>query len=161
MTDIKKPSKKADGKKKVIGRPSVYTKILATNICNRLADGESLRRICLSDDMPDKRTVFRWLDSNLEFRHQYARAREQQADALFDECLDIADEIVNDTFIDGNGNERTDNEAIQRSKLRIDTRKWIAGKLRPKVYGDKQADEDTNKLSNADLLKELVKELPD
>ena len=128
------------------GRPSSYTKHIGDVICLRIADGESLRKICLSDDMPSKTSVFRWLadEKNKSFRDQYARAREHQADALFDECLDIADELVNDTYIDSSGNERTDNEAIQRSRLRIDTRKWIAGKLRPKVYGDKVTDDNEN-----------------
>ncbi len=141
-----------------MARPSAYTKSLATIICNRLADGESLRKICLSENMPSKTSVFRWLENNKEFRAQYARAREIQADALFDECLDIADEVCNDIQIDKDGNERTDNEAIQRSKLRIDTRKWIAGKLRPKVYGDKQEQEQPQDL--LDKVSELLNKLP-
>lgn len=131
---------------------------MATIICDKLADGESLRKICLSENMPSRTSVFRWLEANKEFRNQYARAREVQADALFDECLDIADEIVNDTYIDSNGNERTDNEAIQRSRLRIDTRKWIAGKLRPKVYGDKQ--EQVQPTDLLDKVSELINKLP-
>ena len=93
--------------------------------------------------MPNQSTVFRWLadDRYASFRERYARAREAQADALFDEMLDIADDGSNDWVErkreDGSTDSVIDHEHVQRSKLRIDARKWMAGKLRPKVYGDK------------------------
>lgn len=122
-----------------VGRPSSFTQEIASEICERISDGESLRSICKSDDMPDKATVFRWLAdaTNESFRDQYARAREVQADTLFEECLDIADDSSRDTKTLEDGREVVDNEVVQRSRLRVDTRKWMAGKLRPKVYGDK------------------------
>lgn len=91
--------------------------------------------------MPDKATVFRWLaDSRYAtFRDQYTRARECQADYLAEEILDIADDSKNDTYIDDNGNVRTDQEVIGRSRLRVDARKWLASKMYPKKYGDKVA----------------------
>lgn len=109
-------------------------------ICERIADGESLRTICADEDMPSKSNVFRWLAVNKEAADQYARARDAQADAIFDEILDIADSAVND-WMEAHGQEdagwRANGEHIQRSKLRIEARKWMAGKLRPKVYGEK------------------------
>jgi hypothetical protein len=119
------------------GRPSEYSQEVVSIICERLADGESLRTICADDDMPAKSSVFKWLTLHKEFADQYARAREAQADTLFDEILSIADDGTNDTYVDENGNTRTDQEVIARSRLRVDSRKWMAGKLRPKVYGDK------------------------
>lgn len=116
------------------GRPSEFTQDKADAICERLANAESLRKICLSDDMPCQTTVFKWLSQNPEFAKQYAHAREAQADALFDECLDIADDGTNDWMGD---DDKYNGDAVQRSRLRIDTRKWMAGKLRPKVYGEK------------------------
>ncbi len=79
------------------------------------------------------------LRENAEFRAQYAHAREMQADTLFDEALDIADDGTNDWMerLDKDGNEIFDHEHVQRSRLRVDTRKWAAGKLAPKKYGDK------------------------
>lgn len=116
---------------------------IAVKICDALADARSLRSICCEPDMPSQSTVFRWLadDRYVSFREQYARAREAQADALFDEMLDIADDGSNDWMErkrdDGSTEEVLNHEHIQRSKLRIDARKWMAAKLRPKVYGDK------------------------
>ncbi len=109
-------------------------------ICERISDGESLRTICADEDMPNKATVFRWLANDQALSDQYARARQAQADAIFDEILDIADSAVNDWMeVNGQDDEgyRVNGEHIQRSRLRIDARKWMAGKLRPKVYGDK------------------------
>lgn len=86
--------------------------------------------------MPGKRTVFRWLSGNPEFRHQYAQARESQAEAIADEILEISDDGTNDTQVDENGFERVNHDHIARSKLRVDSRKWLLSKLAPKKYGD-------------------------
>jgi hypothetical protein len=121
-------------------RPSDYTPELADRICSRLADGESLRTVCRDEDMPDKATVFRWLRSNQPFCDQYTRAKEESADALTDEMLDISDDAINDWML-AHGKDsagwQVNGEHIQRSRLRIETRKWIASKLKPKKYGDK------------------------
>lgn len=109
-----------------------FSQDLFDEICEKLSDGESLRDICKADDMPNKATVFRWLANDEKLSDQYARAREVQADALFDDCLAIADQYENDEKTAEGGNDH-----INRAKLRIDTRKWMAGKLRPKKYGDK------------------------
>lgn len=127
-----------------MGRPSKFTAELASEICERIADGQSLREICSADDKPNTTTVFRWLSSNTEFRDQYTRAREAQADALFDEILEIADDGLND-WIERKGDDGTtigwqeNGEALRRSALRIDARKWMAGKLQPKKYSDKHS----------------------
>ena len=125
------------------GRASGYTDAIADVICDGLASARSLRSICMDEGMPNQSTVFRWLadERYASFRERYARAREAQADALFDEMLDIADDGSNDWVErkreDGSTDSVIDHEHVQRSKLRIDARKWMAGKLRPKVYGDK------------------------
>ena len=108
-----------------MGRPSDFTQETADTICERLADGESLRAICSDADMPSTSAVCRWLASNEAFREQYAHARELQADALFDDCLAIAD-----------GTTLKAKEDVQDRRLQIDTRKWMAGKLKGK-YSDK------------------------
>lgn len=124
------------------GRPSEFTEEMAERICERLSDGESLRSICSLDEFPSKSTVCKWLSQQPSFADQYARARELQADALFDEVLDIADDGRNDWMErhddeGGNIGWRENGEAMRRSQLRIDARKWMAGKLRPKKYGEK------------------------
>lgn len=126
------------------GRPSDYTDHKGLIICSRLADGESLRSICRDEGMPDKVTVLRWLSSNESFRIQYAKARELQAEAYADEIKDIADDSSND-YMEREGAASLNPEAINRSRLRIDARKWIASKLLPKKYGDRATYEHTGK----------------
>ncbi len=105
------------------GRPSTYTRALTDAICASLADGISLRALCAQPGMPAMTTVMRWLadPTKREFREQYARAREAQADLLAEEILEIADST---------------NELVARARLRIHSRKWLASKLAPKKYGN-------------------------
>jgi hypothetical protein len=104
------------------GRPSSYTEETAHEILEGLASGLSLVTICRDSGLHIS-TVFRWLEANPDFRDKYARARESQADVLAEEILNIAD----DTKSDPDANSR---------RLRADVRKWYAGKIRPKKYGD-------------------------
>ena len=104
--------------------PEGYGQETADSICELLADGKSLRAICADPDMPSTSTVCKWLALNSEFAEQYARARELQADALFDDILDIADK----------GSKALD--TTEERRLQIDARKWMAGKLKGK-YSDK------------------------
>jgi hypothetical protein len=137
-----------------------YSPQLASAICEALVEGRSLRSICTDDDMPGKSTVFRWLAEHAEFRVLYARAREVQADTLFDETLEIADDARNDWM-----ERRTQKDAswvangenIQRSKLRIDTRKWFVAKLSPKKYGDKVELAGTPEVPVVKVVREIVK----
>jgi len=151
---------------KPVGRPSSFTPDLGLKICARLAHGESLRAICRDDDMPDAATVFRWLagtdETHTQFREQYARAREAQADYLAEEILEISDDGTNDWMLrqakDGEASGWTLNgEHVQRSKLRVDSRKWFAGKVAPKKYGDKQQVEHSGAVTLETLVNEAVK----
>lgn len=132
-----------------MARPSDYTQALGDLICERLADGESLRTICAGEDMPHRSTVFRWLASDEAFRDQYARAREDQADTLADEIVAISDEECTTVRADKHPGAKADDEdgnvevvfdstAVARNRLRVDARKWVASKLKPKKYGDRQ-----------------------
>lgn len=104
--------------------PEGYGQECADMICERLADGESLRSICRDPAMPTTSTVCKWLAKNTAFAEQYTRARELQADALFDDILDIADKGLKAL------------DAAEDRRIQIDARKWMAGKLKGK-YSDK------------------------
>lgn len=125
-----------------MARQSSFKQETADTICQRIAEGESLRAICADAKMPDKSTVMRWLAQIDAFRDQYARAREAQADHMADEILQIADDGSNDTYQAENG-EAVNHDVIARSRLRVDARKWLAAKLAPKKYGDKVTQEHT------------------
>lgn len=130
------------------GRPDNYTEELGDKICELLALGKSLRSICDIDEMPSQPAVYRWIQKYEDFRKKYAHAREKQAETLFDEMLDIADDGYNDWMTNKHGDEITNREAIERSKLRIEARKWMLGKLKPKKYGDKVEVEHSGEITN-------------
>ncbi|HFB4648218.1 TPA: hypothetical protein ACE76W_002121, partial [Neisseria gonorrhoeae] len=113
------------GTKRKLGRPTDYTKDMADKICEKIANGRSLRSICAEDGVPPMKTIYRWLEANEEFRHQYARAREKQADYFAEEIIEIADSA------------QAESAAVSKAKLQIDARKWAASKIAPKKYGDK------------------------
>lgn len=110
-------------------------------ICDRISKGESVRSVLRDDDMPNRSTFYEWLDEDEDKANQYARAANDRADTIFDEMFEIADDGTNDTMIvdmgEGEQVEKLNTEHIQRSKLRIDTRKWALSKMNPKKYGDK------------------------
>lgn len=123
------------------GRPSTYSADIAGRICDRLSAGETLREICRDDAIPAQSTVYLWLRTQAEFSEQYARAREVQADTWADEIVEIADNGSNDWVARNHGEDddgwRVNGEHIQRSRLRVDARKWLMAKAAPKKYGDK------------------------
>ncbi len=125
------------------GRPTLYTEKLADTICERLAGGESMRSVSRDEKMPAMSTLFKWLREIESFSQQYAKAKTESADALVEDMLDIADNGTNDWMETHAPNEddapgyRVNGEHIQRSKLRVDVRKWAASKLKPKKYGEK------------------------
>jgi hypothetical protein len=111
------------------GRPTLYTEELGQRICELLADGQTLTRICRENaDLPSDRTIRRWaLDREHPFSPQYARAREIGYHAMADATVDTAD------------SEGTDPGQVARDRLKVDTRKWLLSKALPKIYGDKLA----------------------
>lgn len=119
-----------------MARPSDYTPDIADTICERIALGDSVRTITQSDDMPSERTVYVWLQKNIDFQQQYARARASQAERMLDEIIQIADDVSQDTEY-GDAGPKANAEWINRSRLRVDARKWAMSKLAPKKYGDK------------------------
>lgn len=113
------------------GRPSSYNRKTADELCRYLAVGESLRTVTKRPGMPSIQTVFTWMRTHEEFLEQYTRAKQEAADALVEEMLDIAD---------------SDNTDVNRDRLRVDTRKWIAAKLKPKKYGEKMQVDNTHRI---------------
>ena len=108
-----------------------------TYVCKEIEKGRALRNILKEDAMPSTSTFYEWLDSYEAKAKQYARATEIRAEVIFDDILGIADQNEHDTTVNADGVEIVNNDVIQRSRLRIDARKWVLSKLNPKKYGDK------------------------
>lgn len=137
------------------GRPTLYSTDKTAEICARLAQGEPLRSICADDSMPGMATVLTWLNKYPEFQAQYARAREEQADALADDIVRIADESP----IPDGETGKIDPAWVAWQRNRVEARKWTASKLRPKKYGEKldvSADIAVSKLTDEQLMERAV-----
>jgi hypothetical protein len=120
------------------GRPSTFDQAIADIVCARMAEGESLLSICRDETLPAASTIRTWaLDNREGFYAQYARARELQCEKMAEDILEISDDSSQDVTFDDNGNPRLNNEFAARSKLRVDTRKWLLSKVLPKIYGDR------------------------
>lgn len=119
------------------GQPTTYTDEIAAEILTRISEGESLCKITAEPGMPAQSTVYLWLLRHPEFSESYARAREEQADTLADEIVAISDEPPAEVT-DDKGISRIDSGWVTWQKNRVDARKWVAAKLKPKKYGDRQ-----------------------
>ena len=115
----------ADSERQPTGRPSTFTQEVADELCERIACGETLKSICREDGQPEERTVYRWLRANEAFRQQYARAREEMADADADNVGDLGHRVLRGEI------------DPQAARVAMDAFKWSAGKRNAKKYGDK------------------------
>ena len=147
-----------------IGCPSSYTHELGEEICSKIAVSDyGLKRLCAENPhWPTRKCILEWRIKIKSFGDMYEKAKKDQVETLIDDCLDIADNTSHDTLIrvnkDGEEYEVCNSEWINRSRLRIDTRKFLAQKLAPKLYGDRITEkENSESLSDAVVaMKELA-----
>jgi len=104
-----------------MGRSSTFAEEIASEICSRLAEGETLRSICRDDRMPHFNTVYDWVEADASFAVRIARARATGHEAIAESCIDIADGGTEDPA---------------RDKLRVWTRMQLLSKWSPKRYGE-------------------------
>lgn len=122
------------------GQPTKYTVETGDRICVEITMGKSLSKISKENDFC-LASVFNWLRTNKEFLDNYTRAKEEQADFFAEEIMEIADEVIT-PLMDG----KIDGGVVNHRRLRVDARKWVASKLKPKKYGDKLQTEELNKV---------------
>ena len=116
---------------------AIYTPELAQKVCDALARTGSLRAVCRELSI-GRDTIVGWVVSDIDgFAGAYARAKDIGIDELVDETLEIADDGTNDYMTTERG-QQLDSEHVQRSKIRIETRRWLAERMAPKRYGVKQ-----------------------
>jgi hypothetical protein len=132
-----------DGQKK-LGRPTTYTEELAKEICDSIAsNGVSVAELCRRNNhWPHKVTIFRWIGSNPSFCYLYTQAKKCQVEVIADDLLEISDTCTEDNF--------------HIARLQVDTRKWIACKLVPKVYGDAKQEDISQQNNEVDSIRDLV-----
>jgi hypothetical protein len=140
---IEKIPAKARAKKPAIETKADHQKRIVEIVCGVISETTlGIRRIC--DGLRDKdkrfpaaRTIRSWIDENPEFAALYARAKQIQLHNLADQIIEISDDDSQDEIFTDEGKRLLNAEFVQRSKLRVDSRKWLLSKLMPKVYGDR------------------------
>lgn len=126
IASVKKKTAARKKAPKKNGRPSKYSDSNANYICERIATSSDGLHVICKELKVSAVAVYRWIKDNPDFRNRYARAREEQAELLASQMIEISDRKGKDSLT-----------KVSRDKLRIDTRKFIAAKLLPKKYGDK------------------------
>ncbi len=103
-----------------------YSPELVEKICNEIATGRSLARVCAEEDwMPEEKTVYNWMFSKPGFLELYDKAKEKQMEVYANQIIDLSDMCIADA------------DAVAKTKLQIFARQWVMGKLKPKKYGDR------------------------
>lgn len=147
------------------GRPTIYSEDLTETICERIALGSTLREICRDEAMPDRVTIYRWLERYDSFRNRYARACEFRAENWADELIEISDDGSNDWMakLDREGRPTgfyaLNKEAVMRSKLRVETRQWMMERAAPKKYGAKVLPDSDDASTVARAIKSALDEI--
>jgi hypothetical protein len=115
-----------------------YSLELAKEICDTIATStHGLKKLCkMHEHWPHPDTIYMWLKKYPEFVAMYSQAKKDQVEALVDEILEISDDSSQDNKTNKHGETICDKEWVARSRLKVDTRKWIAAKLVPRLYGD-------------------------
>ena len=108
------------------GRKALYSEELAERFLDELASGKSLRRVCDQEGMPSILTVLKWERENETFARRYAQARDDRGVAFGERIIDLVDDVIAADI------------PVDAARLAIDSLKWTAARLAPKVYGEKQ-----------------------
>jgi signal recognition particle subunit SEC65 len=127
--------------KRKIGRPTKNSKELAHVICHEIATTpKGLEYICANNpDFPNPKTIFAWRLEKDDFCKLYTRAKQMQIEAFVNDIIEISDDSSQDVMKDEKGFEKPNHEYMQRSRMRVDSRKWLAAKLMPRLYGERIA----------------------
>jgi hypothetical protein len=117
-------------------KPTYAPNDFIPRILEWIADGKTLREFCRQEGNPSYGTVYDWMEEDKDFASRFARARESGEDQIAQECLEIADNAKND-WMETKYGPQLNQEHVQRSKLRVETRLKLLAKWNPKKYGDK------------------------
>jgi hypothetical protein len=118
-------------------RPTEYSFRLSEVICERITAGQTTSEVCRDPAMPQWHVLAKWRREHEDFNRRYTIARQSCCELWADEIIEIADDARNDYIVRSDGRRVFDRESFERSRLRVDSRKWTASKVLRHVYGDK------------------------
>ncbi len=153
----------ADITNKKTGRPTLYSEDLADAICRVVATNPcGLPTLCrMFDFMPCADTIRQWRWDYPAFSSRYTIAKQHQAELMAESSEDVIEELATYEFVDKEGATRLDSGMVAKARLLIDTRKWHASKLAPKIYGDKANTEQANESNAKEVAEHVAKIIKD
>lgn len=142
-----------------MGAPTDYTDEMADRICEAIATSSlGTIQLCeMHDWMPSEDTIYKWRYRHAYFAEKYTLAKSRQVELYAEQIIAISDNKTQDYYRDKEGNKRIDPGAVMHRRLQIDTRKWYASKLAPKIYGDYKPQ--TNDTDNKSLMQQVIDKL--
>jgi hypothetical protein len=145
-----------------VGRPTDYNPEMALRICDLVATHDiGLPRLCeMYPELPRPQTINAWRREKLEFSSKYAQAKMEQAELMAESIDDIARDLDKHYYVDqATGSSKIDTGMVAHARLMIDTRKWLASKLAPKIYGDRKIAEEQSPTDTLNKIQALVADL--
>ena len=122
-----------------LGRPSIpFDPVVAAEVIDIVKQGRGMLAVSRLPGMPGHEVLWRWMDEDEGFANAYRRARAAQADSLADE-VEIMAEAEPRTYTDDKGVVRVDPGWVAWQRARAESKRWLASKLLPKIYGDRIA----------------------
>ncbi len=118
----------------ITGRPNEYTQETADRVCEMIANGYSLRKVCAEENMPVASTVFKWMRENEDFSKHYAKACAERTEAQNEEMLELGDEAIS---LAQSVDVKASGAVVNAVRLKSDNLKWVMSKMKPKKFGDK------------------------
>ena len=100
------------------------TSTITDQICQELMSGKPLTSICRNKDLPSLSTVHRWIDKHPSFAKQILQARRVGTQYYLDKMIEELETVS------------AKDVGIVKEKLHH--YRWLASKLLPSLYGDKQ-----------------------
>ena len=100
------------------------TTSLSNNICQNLMEGKPLTQICQQKDLPSLTTIYKWINSNPSFAKQITQARKVG-------CQTYLDKMITEL-------ETASHKDVPILREKLHHYRWLASKLLPNLYGDKQ-----------------------
>ena len=143
-TRVKVPEEVSIKQTKILGRPSKMTPAVVDEIIVGVASGMSLANVCRDNPrLPDIATVYRWMQANDDFREAYLRACANRSLVYADTIGDIAKATL--------GGKVDPNAA----RVAINAYQWLAMKLVPTVFGERQEVQVTHQHLHLHALRQL------
>ena len=130
---------------------------IVEQVSARVANGESVRNILGTKGMPSTVNYYRWLNQDKELKDIHWSGMGVRAHEWFEQLYQVATDGSKDYEFNKDGKLVFQKEHVMRSRLVVDTLKWMAAKAHP-MYSDYMQVAPTTKIESITVNIESSKE---